>query len=93
LIASVIASILDGTHSIRWKVHAIAGDELARAKTVVDRKTGTVLGAQLCMPAAAETIHIFALAIRFGMTRAQLEDMVYVYPTAASTLASTFTEY
>jgi glutathione reductase (NADPH) len=76
-----------------WKVHAISGDELARAKTVTDRATGKLLGAQLCAPTAADTIHIFALAIRFGMTRTQLEDMVYAYPTAASALASTFSEH
>jgi glutathione reductase (NADPH) len=77
----------------RWKVHAIAGDEIARAKTIVDRSTGKVLGAQLCAPTAAETIHVLSLAIRFGMTKEQLEDMVYAYPTATSALASTFTQY
>jgi glutathione reductase (NADPH) len=76
-----------------WKVHAILGDELARGKTVVDKATGKVLGAQLCAPSAPDTIHVFALAIRSGMTRAQLEDMVYAYPTASSALASTFTQY
>jgi glutathione reductase (NADPH) len=76
-----------------WKVHAIAGDELARAKTVVDKATGKVVGAQLCTPAAADTIHVFALAIRCGMTAAQLEDMVYAYPTPSSALASTFTQF
>jgi glutathione reductase (NADPH) len=74
-----------------WKVHAIAGDELARAKTITDRSTGKVLGAQLCTPTAADTIHVFALAIRFGMTRMQLQDMVYAYPTSSSALASMFT--
>jgi glutathione reductase (NADPH) len=76
-----------------WKVHAIAGDELARAKTVVERATGKVLGAQLCAPTAADTIHLFALAIRFGMTRDQLQDLVYAYPTPTSALASAFTAY
>lgn len=76
-----------------WKVHAIAGDELARAKTVVERATGKLLGAQLCAPTAADTIHILALAIRFGMTREQLQDLVYAYPTPASALASTFSAY
>jgi glutathione reductase (NADPH) len=76
-----------------WKVHAIAGDELARAKTVVDKATGMLLGAQLCGPAAADTIHVFAFALRAGLTRAQLEDMIYAYPTASSALASTFTQY
>jgi glutathione reductase (NADPH) len=76
-----------------WKVHAIAGDELARAKTVVDKASGKLLGAQLCAPTAPDTIQFLALAIRFGMTRAQLEDMVYAYPTATSALASAYTQY
>jgi glutathione reductase (NADPH) len=76
-----------------WKVHAIAGDELARAKTIVDKATGKLLGAQLCSPTAADTIHVFALAIRSGMTRAELEDMVYAYPTPTSAFASTFKAY
>ncbi len=76
-----------------WKVHAIAGDELARCKTVVERATGKLLGAQLCEPTAADTIHVFALAMRAGMTRDQLEDLVYAYPTASSALASTFKQY
>src|SRR5205823_3396374 len=37
-----------------WKVHAIAGDELARSKTIVERATGKLLGAQLCAPTAAD---------------------------------------
>lgn len=76
-----------------WKVHAIAGDEIARAKTVVERATGKILGAQLCAPTAADTIHVFAFAIRAGMTREQMQDLVYAYPTATSALASTFTQY
>jgi glutathione reductase (NADPH) len=76
-----------------WKVHSIAGDDLARAKTIVDKSTKKVLGAQLCAPTAADTIHIFAFAIRCGMTSDQLEDLVYAYPTASSALASAFTQY
>jgi glutathione reductase (NADPH) len=59
----------------------------------VEKGSGKILGAQLCAPTAPDTIHVFALAIRFGMTRAQLEDMIYVYPTPSSALASTFTAY
>ena len=80
----------DMTH---WKVHGILGDELARAKTVVDKSTGKLLGAQLCAPSAGDTIHVFAFAMRAGMTRDQLQDLVYAYPTPSSALASTFTQY
>jgi glutathione reductase (NADPH) len=77
----------------RWKVYAIAGEELARAKTVIEKSSGKVLGAQLCAPTAPDVIHFFTLAIRFGMTKDQLEDMVYAYPTPSSALSSTFTQY
>jgi len=76
-----------------WKVHAILGDELARCKTIVERATGKILGAQLCAPSAGDTIHVFALAMRAGMTSEQLHDLVYAYPTATSALASAFTRY
>jgi glutathione reductase (NADPH) len=71
-----------------WKVFAIAGDEAARSKLVVDRASGKLLGAQLWTPTAPDMIHFLALAIRFGMTRAELEDLVYAYPTPTSALAN-----
>ena len=76
-----------------WKVHAILGDELARAKTIVERATGKILGAQLCSPTAGDTIHVFAFAMRAGMTRDQLTELVYTYPTPTSALASAFHQY
>jgi len=74
----------------RWLVYAIAGEPIARAKVVIDSTTSKILGAQLFGAAAAENIHLFALAIQCGVTAEHLKEMVYAYPTFASTIQSLF---
>lgn len=71
-----------------WKVYAIAGEPVAWAKVVVDAETDRVLGAQLFGAGAADNIHVFALAIRTGLTAADLREAVYAYPTFASAIQS-----
>ena len=56
-------------------------------KTLVEDGTGRVLGAHLLGPHAEETINIFALAIRTGLSASDLKDMVFAYPTGASDIA------
>jgi glutathione reductase (NADPH) len=50
------------------------------------QKNGTerILGAHLVGPHADEVIDVFALAIRKDLTTRDLEDAVFVYPTACS---------
>jgi glutathione reductase (NADPH) len=72
-----------------WKVCAIAGEPLARAKVVTERGTGRILGAQLLGAGAAENIHVFALAIGAGMSADRFKHLVFAYPTFASALEST----
>lgn len=74
----------------KWLVYSIAGEPIARAKVVVESKTGKVLGAQLFGAGASENIHFFALAIQGGVTAEHLTEMVYAYPTFASTIQSLF---
>jgi len=74
----------------RWYVYSIAGEPAARAKVVVDSRSGKVLGAQLFGAGASENVHFFALAIQCGVTAEHLKEMVYVYPTFASTIQSHF---
>ncbi len=69
-----------------WKVFAIAGEPVAKAKIVVNSDSGHVLGAHLFGRGADEDIHVFAMAIRFGISVDQLRSMVYAYPTFASAL-------
>ncbi|HYS54626.1 MAG TPA: NAD(P)/FAD-dependent oxidoreductase [Thermoanaerobaculia bacterium] len=74
----------------QWTVYAIAGEPIARAQVVAEKKTRKVLGAQLFGAAASENIHLFALAIQCGLTIDHLAEMVYAYPTFASTIQSLF---
>jgi glutathione reductase (NADPH) len=53
-------------------------------KVLIEEETGRILGAHLLGPHAEEVINVFALAIRKGLTAADLEEMPYAYPTSAS---------
>src|SRR5262249_62034425 len=72
-----------------WRVYAIAAEEAARAKVLVEKGSGRILGAQLWGAAAAESINIFALAMHAGMTAERFKHLVFAYPTFASALEST----
>jgi glutathione reductase (NADPH) len=53
-------------------------------KTLIDEDTGCILGASVLGPHAEELANIFALAIRAKIPSAQLRDVLFGYPTAAS---------
>ena len=67
-----------------WKVPAILGAELARAKVIEDAKAGQILGAHLLTPTAADQIHTFAMAMLGNIPAKVLRDFVYAYPTFTS---------
>lgn len=53
-------------------------------KVLVDEGTDQVLGAHLVGPHVDETINIFALAIRHGLTAEDLKTTMFAYPSGAS---------
>lgn len=53
-------------------------------KTVVEEGTGRILGAHLVGPHVDETVNVFALAIRHGLTADDLKSTMFAYPTGAS---------
>ncbi len=55
-------------------------------KTLVEEDTGRILGAHLVGPNADEVINLFALAIRHGVTDADVKSTMFAYPTGASDL-------
>jgi len=67
-----------------WYSSRRVADRYSGFKTLIDEETGRILGAHLLGPDAAETINIFALAIRKGLTSTDLKDVIYAYPTLAS---------
>lgn len=56
-------------------------------KTLVDEKSGRILGAHLVGPHADEVINVFALAIRKQLTADDLKTMLFAYPTGASDIS------
>ena len=50
-------------------------------KVLVEDGSNRILGAHLLGPHAEETINLFALAIRAGLTADQLKEMRYSYPS------------
>jgi len=67
-----------------WYSSRRVAERYSGFKTLIDEQTGRILGAHLLGPDAAEIIDIFALAIRKGLTSADLKDVIYSYPTVAS---------
>ncbi len=73
-----------------WLSNRRVNETAAMYKTLADEETGRVLGAHLLGPHAEEVINVFAIAIRNGLTVADLTHMIYAYPTSAADIAYMF---
>jgi len=56
-------------------------------KVLIEQNSGRLLGAHLLGPHADETINLFAISIRSGLTADWLKQMIWAYPTQASDIA------
>lgn len=73
------------THDMRdWRSARTHAETAAYAKVLVEKGSDRLLGAHILGHGAAEIIHIFALAMRHGVTAKDLRETVYAYPTFAS---------
>ncbi|HZQ02117.1 MAG TPA: NAD(P)/FAD-dependent oxidoreductase [Reyranella sp.] len=70
-----------------WYTARRVGEGASGFKVMVEEESGRILGAHLVGPDVDETINLFALAVRHGLTAQQLKDTVFGYPTAASDIA------
>ena len=69
-----------------WASSIRIGEKHGGYKILFDDETHKILGAHLLRHNAGETINVFALAIRFGMTARDLECVTWAYPTYTSDL-------
>lgn len=53
-------------------------------KILIEKETGKIVGAHILGHNAGETINIFALAIRFGLSTHDLKKVLWAYPTDVS---------
>lgn len=70
-----------------WYTARRLAEPAAAYKTIVDRGTGHIVGAHLLGGHAAETINLFALAMRGRVAARALKQTLFAYPTAASDVA------
>lgn len=71
-----------------WFTARQAAEPTYGFKVLIDKETDRILGAHIVGPHAEETINLFALAIRHGLTAEQLKTTIFAYPTAASDIDS-----
>lgn len=70
----------------QWLSTRRLGETTSGAKVLVEEDSGRILGAHLFGPRADEEINVFAVAIRFGVRAADLEQVLFAYPTVTSDL-------
>jgi glutathione reductase (NADPH) len=72
----------------RWFTARHSAEPTYGFKVLIDEETDRILGAHIVGPHAEETINVFALAVRHGLTAEQLKTTMFAYPTAASDIDS-----
>jgi glutathione reductase (NADPH) len=60
----------------------------AWAKVLIDKQTDRIIGAHILGHAGEELIHIFALAMKHGITAGEIRDLVYGFPTFSADIKS-----
>ena len=69
-----------------WYSSRRVGEKTAASKVLVEEGSERILGAHLLGPGAEESINLFTLAMRAGMSAQQLKQILFSYPTHASDL-------
>ncbi len=69
-----------------WYTYKRTNEAYAMTKTVVDKKTGKLLGVNILGSNADELINYFALIMKFDLAYDEVKDVLFAYPTSASDL-------
>jgi len=73
-------------NTINWPSSKRIGESHGGYKVLIDKKSGTIIGAHLARHNAAEVINTFALAIKHKIQAEELADFLWAYPTYTSDL-------
>ena len=71
-----------------WLSSRTYNESLAWAKVIVDAASDRILGAHMVGHAAEELIHIFAFAMKFGVTAKDMRDTGFAFPTYSADIKS-----
>ena len=76
-------------HDMRdWLSSKSYAETVSLAKVIVDNSTDLILGAHIAGHKGEELVHMFAMAMQYGITATQLRESVYAFPTFSSDLKS-----
>ena len=77
------------THDMRdWLSSRTFNEKVAWAKVISEQSGGRILGAHMVGHGGEELIHLFAFAMKFGITTSDIRDTVYAFPTHANDVKS-----
>ena len=71
-----------------WLSSRTYGETVAWSKILVDEQSDHILGAHMVGHNGEELIHIFAFAMKHGITAAQIRNTVYAFPTYSADIKS-----
>lgn len=69
-----------------WYTYKRTNEAYAMTKTVVNKKTGKLLGVHILGSNADELINYFAFIMKFDLPYDEVKDMLFAYPSSASDL-------
>jgi glutathione reductase (NADPH) len=79
------AEVNDLTNWLSGRTYA---ETAAWAKVLIDNKTDRIIGAHVLGHAGEELIHLFALAMKHGITAGEIGELVYGFPTFSADIKS-----
>ncbi len=69
-----------------WYTYKRTNEAYAMTKTILDKKTGKLLGVSILGSNADELINYFALIMKFDLSYREVKDVLFAYPASASDL-------
>jgi len=69
-----------------WYTYRRTHEAYAMNKTIIDKKTGKLIGVHILGSNADELINYFALLMKFNLPYEEVKTMIFAYPTSASDL-------
>jgi glutathione reductase (NADPH) len=81
----VTVTVNDMTGWFSAKTYA---ESVAWVKTLVENGSGRIVGAHLIGHHGEDLIHMFAMAMKYGITAAQIKDQLFAFPTFSADMKS-----
>jgi glutathione reductase (NADPH) len=70
----------------RWLHNERVQEKFAASKIIIEKGTEKILGAHILDSHADDLINLFALAMQHGLSKSQIQDVLYAYPSASSSI-------